>query len=79
MLVNINKGVKLIVEIHDQLKQPQRIKCSRIVVRDDYDNPLAVAVETAKDITTLAHINDPDFKELLKVLGIGSSVIITDA
>ncbi|MFA5572534.1 MAG: hypothetical protein WDA42_05460, partial [Candidatus Bathyarchaeia archaeon] len=67
----------VILEIHDNFKQPQRISCTRLVVRDKYNNPLAVAVETAPDITTIASLQDPDFYTLLKLLGITDSVVVT--
>jgi hypothetical protein len=67
----------VIIEIHDNFKQPQRIPCTRLVVRDKYNNPLAVAVETAPDVTTIASIQDQDFYTLLKLLGINDSVVVT--
>jgi hypothetical protein len=67
----------VILEIHDNFKTPQRLNCSRAVIRDKFNNPIAVMIETAPDIITVASVQDTNFRELLKLLGITDSVIVT--
>ncbi len=66
----------MILEIHNNLKEPQRINCTRIVIRDNFNNPIAVAVEMKPNLITVAHINDSNFHELLGVLGVSDSVLV---
>lgn len=67
----------MILEVHDNFKTPQRVQCSRAVIRDKYNNPIAVMVETAPNLITMAGVKDDNFQELLKLLGITDSVIVT--
>ncbi len=61
----------MIIELHDGFKQPQKINCTRILIKDNFGNPVGVAVETGPNLLTIAHVNEePQFFNLLKVLGV---------
>lgn len=66
----------MILELHNNLTSPKRIKCTRAVVRDDFNNVVAVVFEHAPGLITLSGCNDSGFSELLKVLGIADTTIV---
>ncbi len=68
--------------IHRNLREPQEIEATRVVVLDQYDNPVALAVEVDAGIIiaeTAREDNELEFNQLLQSLGINKTVIITDA
>ena len=69
----------MFIEIHENLNRPQRIPCSRLVVYDNFNNPVMVAVETAPNIITTGQCNEPQFNDLLLALGINNSIIVSNS
>lgn len=68
--------------IHRNLREPQEIEATRVVVLDQYDNPVALAVEVESGIIiadTAREDNEIEFNQLLQSLGINKTVIVTDA
>jgi len=65
----------MMLETHDRLGNPQQIECSRVLVRDVYNNPLMVCIEHAPGQYWMKHLNDPGFNESLQSMGINQTVI----
>ena len=68
--------------IHDGLQNPQTIKATRVVVLDELDNPVAVAVEVDRGVIiaeTASEENQAEFNAILRNLGIDKTVAVTDA
>lgn len=65
------------IEIHNRLGDPQVIECTRVIVRDCYDQPLAVSIEYDDHTIITAHADDPDFHQMLRDCGINKTVIVT--
>jgi len=76
------------VIIHDSLQRPQIVQATRVLVYDDLDNPIALALRVGAtpdghDMVLMAHIGEPGgavaFNNLLKEMGVDKTVVITDA
>jgi hypothetical protein len=65
------------VEIHDHLGNPLRIPATRVVVYDDYGNPLSLTIQRAPGWVQSTHAGDANYEELLEELGIRRTVIVT--
>ena len=66
------------IQIHNGLREPQTLEVTRVVVLDEFDNPIAVAVEADKGVIiaeTLSKENELQFNQLLRGLGIQKTVI----
>lgn len=66
------------VEIHDHLGKPLRVNATRVVVYDDYGNPLSMTVVKNANWVQSAHAGDDNFEELLEELGIRRTVVVTE-
>ncbi len=64
------------VEIHDGLKGTLSIPASRVVIYDDFDNPLSVAVNIEGNQFIVATVVQKSFQKILKALGINKTVIV---
>jgi len=67
--------------IHRNLREPQEIEATRVVVLDQFDNPVALAVEVEEGVIiaeTAAEGNEVEFNQILRSLGINKTVIVTD-
>lgn len=67
----------MIVELHNKLGQPQRIEATRIVIRAENNEPIAVAVEPGPGQYYVVHRGDGDEQMMhaLRCLGINETVI----
>lgn len=67
------------VETHDHLRRPTRIKASRVVVYDDFDNPIGLFLQTEPH-HVIAEIADNavKFNNTLRQLGIDKTVVINN-
>ena len=66
------------IQIHNGLQQPQTLQVTRVVVLDEFDNPIAVAIEADKGVIiaeTLSKENELQFNQILRSLGIDKTVI----
>jgi hypothetical protein len=67
----------VIVETHNELRDPQRIECTRVVVRDRFDQPVAVLLEPAPGQIWVSRRGEPRFEQALELLGIRDTVVRT--
>ncbi len=68
------------IQIHNDLRDPQTITVTRVVVLDDFDNPVALAVEVGNGmILAETAENTVAFNNMLHSLGIRQTVIVHDA
>ena len=68
------------LEIHNGLRDPQVVEASRVVVKDMYDNPVAVAIEVDEGIIIAETAsNKAEFYALLRNLGITKTLVVHDA
>ena len=70
----------MIVEVHDQFKGAVRIPATRVVVYDDFENPIAVVIKVAEGHHLAAHAggNKQAFLDVLKMIGIDRALIIDE-
>lgn len=64
------------IEFHNRLGNPQSVEVTRVVVYDQYDNPIAVAVEVEPGAILTGTVDHADFHDLLRGLGISKTVIV---
>ena len=64
------------IEGHDKLGNPIKVDLTRLVIYDDFDNPVAVAVKYSHGFLYVGHIRDPEFQDYLHLLGIDKTVIV---
>lgn len=55
---------------------PMRTEATRVLVKDQYGNPLAVVVVYGDNQILVAHQNDDDFDILLSTFGVESAVVL---
>lgn len=66
------------IEIFDDIGRPRKIKASRVVVFDDFNNPVAVAVKHCTGSMYTGHVGDKEFFNYLQVLGIDKTLVVTE-
>lgn len=69
------------LEIHNGLT-PTVVEATRVIVKDMYDNPIAVAVEIESGIIvaeTASNERMAEFNSILRSLGIAKTTIVKDA
>jgi Trk K+ transport system NAD-binding subunit len=64
------------VEIHDAFKSTMSSEATRVVVYDEFDNPIAVVAKIDGQQYVAATAANPKFNEVLKALGINKTLII---
>lgn len=66
------------IEYHDELRRPTRVKASRVVVYDDFGNPVGAMFQASPD-HIIAGVADDEaaFKKLLRRLGVDKTVVVT--
>lgn len=67
----------MFVELHNELGQPQRIRCTRVLILDELNNPLCAAVEWQPGAFLVTTCQDADFNTVLRHLGISQTVLCT--
>ena len=67
----------MIVEIHNKLGKPQRFEATRVVLRDEIDGPLAVALEVGLRHYYIVHRGDGDdaMNRALRTMGLHETVL----
>jgi len=68
----------VIVEVHDKLRNAQRIECTQIVVRDINNTPIAIVLEHAPGQYFYKAAGEEGFDRTLQALGITDTVIVSD-
>ena len=64
------------IEAHNCLGQLINADVTRVVVYDDHNNPVALAIKHRQDWIYVGHIRDPEFFDYLRALGIDKTVIV---
>jgi hypothetical protein len=64
------------IEGHNSLNQPFKLDCTRVLVFDDYNNPVAVIVKHRHGALYIGQAGDKDFESCLIALGIKNTSII---
>lgn len=67
------------VLLHNNLQSPQQLEASRVVITDDFGNPLAAAIQIADNtilVEKAGDSTDTEFNSFLRQLGISQTVIV---
>lgn len=64
------------VEVHDQLQNPVAVTGSRVVVYDEFDNPLALVIRVKDNHYFAATAGHKSFEKLLKMVGIDKTLVV---
>lgn len=64
------------VEIHDSLRRVARIPTTRVVIYDDYENPIAVVVQIETGQYVAATAANDNFNKILHSMGINRTLIV---
>lgn len=64
------------IEAHNRLQPLPRTQVSRLVVYDDYGNPLAVFLQVGPNQIHFRHKGQPGFDEALNLLGIRDTSVV---
>lgn len=65
------------IRSHQAFANPVEIEATSVLIVDDFDNPIVVAVQTAPGHMVYATIDHPDFNEILKNFGFSRRIILT--
>ena len=65
------------IELHNRLGKPVIMDCTRVVIRDDLNNPVVVAFKTADRTMYVSKAGDKDFSDLVKQLGLETTIVTT--
>lgn len=65
----------MILELHNNLRDVQRIEATRVVVRDIFDNPVCVVIEHAPGQYWVTHLGEPGFEDGLAAMGLNKTVV----
>lgn len=66
------------LHIHKNLREVVEIEATRVVVEDDFGNPIALALEFGPNQIIAVTAEDPKFNQLLSSLGIDKVVVVHD-
>jgi hypothetical protein len=75
------------VIVHDKLQRPQVIEASRVLVEDNFGNPMALAMvvgldPAGRELILTAHVGEAGgpqaFLHVLREMGIDKTVVVTD-
>ena len=66
------------VETHRRLSDIRSIDATRVVVYDQFDNPICVVIELGGGITIAETAASPQFNEVLRQLGISCTTVIRE-
>jgi hypothetical protein len=64
------------IEGHDQLGNPFRVKCTRLLVYDDYGHAVAAVIRYGNGQMYVGHIGESSFDSYLKALGIKNTALV---
>lgn len=65
------------LEVHDRLRNPEVREATRVLVRDDHGNPVAVFIQVAPNHVFASFRGRPDFEAALRNLGVLDTVVTT--
>lgn len=64
------------LEIHDHLQKAKNLAATRLVVYDDFDNPVSISIQLDKNQIHTSHLGDNEFPLMLEMLGINRTMIV---
>lgn len=64
------------VELHDKFSEPLKVSATRLVVYDDYYQPVAFIIQTSANSMRICTAKDEDFNYQLKQHGFDSTVVV---
>lgn len=64
------------VETHNKLQSPTSIEATRVLVRDQYGNPILAAIEGAAGEISIMTVGDPNFEDLLAHFGLLATEVV---
>lgn len=64
------------IEAHNKLGQPIVAEVTRLVVYNDFDQPVAVALKIDESWIYVGHCRDPEFFDFLKTMGISATYVV---
>ena len=70
----------MLVELHDNLRNPAKVPASRVLITSDDGTPLVFIVEFAtgaKPWFRCFRVGDPDFEEQMRAHGLNRTVLVT--
>jgi len=68
----------MLVESHNKLANIQKFAATRVVIYDDFNNPIALAVQLDSGTYVTSTLGQPDFAALLQNCGVQSTTVITE-
>ena len=66
----------MILETHNKFGEPQRIECTRLLVRCPNGTPAMVAMQMTDEQIWCAHSGESGFQRALETMGISETVIV---
>lgn len=67
----------MILEAHDRMESPVKLSATRLVIKDDYGQPLAVFFQVGEKHVRFISAGEPDFERHLESLGLDRTVVLT--
>ncbi len=64
------------IEAHNGFGKPISQEITRLVVYDDHDNPILIALKYAENLCYAGRIGDDEFQNVLKMLGVNKTTIL---
>lgn len=64
--------------IHRSLHDVVTVRATRVVVEDDFGNPIALAMEFAPNQILAVTADSPEFNQVLENMGIKKTVLVQD-
>ena len=64
------------IEAHDRFGNPINCEVTRVVVYDDHNNPVSVAVKHQENWLYVGHCRDPEFRDFLETMGISATYVL---
>lgn len=64
------------IEAHDRLGNPIVADVTRVVIYDDFNQPVAVALKHGHGWIYVGHCRDPEFFDMLQSMGIKATYIV---
>ncbi len=65
------------VETHNRLRAPDSRPATRVVVYDDFNNPIAVLIQVSPNNVYMSFKGQKGFEEALRNLGIVDTTVVT--
>lgn len=67
----------MILELHENMKNPVSLPASRVLITDNFGNPICFVVEFAPGHHRCCNAGDPEFQEQLQMHGFDRTVVVS--